>query len=293
MADDQLNARAQDALKTMFADLEGINVDELKSNGITIRSGDKLIKLEVALEEPITIEEEIREEFRLQLRGKLQEIKQRLNVKITEMVEMTSRVRMEAERRESDLKTQLRNSQPMPEINWNDAKRGISVVKGNGRGELIWLVRGVYAPKFVDQKPIEPKYAKKLLTNIVFLIRTSGQKVTEVSTRQIHGLEYFSHYHQQRPDCWGNWRYPKDWKTAHDILKIARDAEAVLENVNTGSIANSTPRGLPRRRTLESHIVTPAAAAKKTRKTGPTAADTVQTRTGVGTVETTGDVWTT
>jgi len=290
---DELSKKAQESLKSMFDDLEGINIDDIKSSGITIRSGDKLIKLEVVMEEPVTIETEIREEFRLRLREKLQEIKLRLNVKITEMVEMTSRIRMEAERKEADLKNQLRLSAPMPEVNFDLAKRGLSVVKGRDRGELVWLVRAVYAPKFVNQKPIEPKYAKKLLTNIIILVRTVGQKVTEVSTRQIHGLEYFSHYHQQRPDCWGNYRYRKDWATPADILKIARDSEAVLENINTGSIANQSPRGLPRRATIEQHVETPRRTANRHGSGDEVVLPTEHTRTGVGTTATDGDVWTT
>lgn len=284
---DDLSRTAQRALKEMFDDLDGINVDDIQSNGITIRSGNKLIKLEVAIEEPITVEEEVREEFRQKLAAKLQEIKNRLNTKVTEMVEMTSRIRVEAERKEEDLKRRLREAKPMPNINWRDARQGISVVKGEHRDELVWLVRGVYAPKFVDHKPITAAYAKKLMTSIVILIRTVGDRVTEVSTRKPMGLDYFSHYHQNRPDCWGNWSYPKTWNNIKDLLNIARQAEAVLENVNTGSIANSTPRGLPRRRTLEKHLA-------KTKKTGDVKLDSEQTREGMeemGRMTETGDVW--
>jgi hypothetical protein len=283
MAND-LSRTAQRALKTMFDDLDGINVDDIQTNGITIRSGNKIIKLEVALEEPLTIEDEVREEFRQKLAAKLQEIKNRLNSKVTEMVEVTSRVRIEAERKEADLKEKLKLSKPMPDVNWRDAKSGISVVKGERRDEMIWLIRGVYAPKFVDQKPITPAYAKKLITNIVFLIRTVQNKITEVSTRKPLGLGFFSHYHQNRPDCWGNWKYPKTWKTVEDLIKIGREAEAVLENINTGSIANSTPRGLPRRRTLEKHV------SKKDRVTDAKL-NSDQTREGIGEVSSTGDVW--
>ena len=270
---DDLSRTAQRALKEMFEDLDGINVDEIQTNGITIRSGNKLIKLQVALEEPVTIEEEIREEFRQKLAAKLQEIKNRLNTKVTEMVEMTSRIRIESERKEMELKEKIRQAKPMPEIGWIDAKHGISVVKGDRKDELIWLVRAVYAPKYVDRKPITPAYAKKLMTSIVIFIKTSGNKIVEVSTRKNHGLDYFSHYHQRNPDCWGNWSYPREWRSVSDLIKVAREAEAVLENVNTGSIANSTPRGLPRRRTLEKHV--------SKRKSVDIKLDSDQTREGI------------
>jgi hypothetical protein len=282
MADD-LSRTAQRALKEMFEDLDGINVDDIQTDGITIRSGNKLIKLQVALEEPVTVEEEVREEFRQKLATKLQEIKNRLNTKVTEMVEMTSRIRIEAERKEMELKEKIRQAKPMPEISWRDAKHGISVVKGRGRDELIWLVRAVYAPKFIDRKPITPSYAKKLMTSIVICIKTSGKKITEVSTRKLHGLDYFKHYHQNSPDCWGNWSYPHEWKNVADLIRVARDAEAVLENVNTGSIADSTPRGLPRRRTLEKHL------AKQ--KTKDIKLDSDQTREGITNSGMNDEVW--
>jgi len=181
-------------------------------------------------------------------------IKERINQKISEMVEMTNRVRIEAERKELDLKEQLRKATPMPDITLDYAKKGLSVVKGRERGEYIWLVQGMYAPKTVDRKPIDPRYAKKLMTNIVFVIRTKDTAVVEVSSRYPSNLEYFEHYHQARPDCWGSWKYPPKWSSLDDLIKIARAAEAVMENINTLSIARSDPRGLPRRISLDKHV---------------------------------------
>ena len=251
----ELNDKAKQALKDMFNVVDTIDVAEIRTKGFTIRSGDKLIKMQVASEETIPIESEIREELKLKLRDKLQEIKNRLNNKVTEMVEMTTRIKLECERKERDLKDQLARSSPMPDIFMKDAKRGISVVKGDGRNEMIWLVNGVYYPQFVDKNQIEPKYAKKLISPVVFMITTNGSKVTGVSTRQPMGLEYFSHYHQSRPDCWGKWSYSRNWKNTNDLIKIAREAEAVLETVNTGSIANGTPSNLPRKSTLLRHLL--------------------------------------
>ena len=261
-----LNEKARTALKTMFDTVDTINVDDVTTQGFTIRSGNKLLKMQVVSEEEIPIEQEIREELKLKLRDKLQEIKNRLNNKVTEMVEMTTRIKLECERKERDLKDQLARSSPMPDIFFKDAKRGISVVKGEGRNEMIWLVNGVYYPQFVDRKQIEPKYAKKLISPVVFMISTNGDRVTGVSTRQPMGLEYFSHYHQSRPDCWGKWKYPSRWKKINDLIKIARDAESVLTTVNTGSIANQTPSNLPRKSTLMRHLLKPKAPVKEKAK---------------------------
>ena len=253
---ESLTKLKREALSKMFADINSVDVDAIKNSGITIRAGNKLVKLEVVSEEPIEIEDEIREEFRIRLREKLQEIKNRLNQKVTEIVETTSRIRIEAERKEQELKRQLQRAHPMPDVFQEHAARGISCVKGQSRDEIIWFVTGIYWPKFYDGQRIDPKYSKKLLTQIIFQIRTSGNRIHEVSTRQLIGLQYFDHYHQQSPDCWGHWTPPSRWSTPDDLIKVARDAEAVLENVNPHSIANRSPRGLPRKNTLARHMAT-------------------------------------
>lgn len=275
----------KEALANMFQDIDSVDVDAIKNSGITIRAGNKLVKLEVISEEPIEIEEEIREEFRTRLREKLQEIKNRLNQKVTEIVETTSRIRIEAERKEQELKRKLQRAHPMPDVFLEHAARGISCVKGSGRDELVWLVNGIYWPKFYDGQRIEPKYSKKLLTQIVFLIRTKGDRLHEVSTRQLIGLDYFDHYHQQSPDCWGHWSYPKTFKTPEDLIRVARDAEAVLQNINPHSIANRSPRGLPRKNTLARHL------AERSNEEVSREQNQDEIRTGVRTSPAAEDVW--
>ena len=189
-----LEVRAQEALKNMFIDIDSVNIDNIKLDGITVRSGNKLIKLEVVHETPIEIEDEIREEYRLKLRGKLQEIKTRLTDKINDVVQMTSRIRREAESKESELKEKLRRIKSMPEITWSQAKQGVSIVQGETRDEICYLINGIYYPKFVNDKPIDPIYAKKLITPIIFFFRTVNNRITEFSTRKPQNLEYFPHY---------------------------------------------------------------------------------------------------
>lgn len=254
MAQKDLTKLKREALGSMFQDINSVDVDAIKNSGVTIRAGNKLVKLEVVSEEPIELEEEIREEFRIRLREKLQEIKNRLNEKVTQIVETTSRIRIEAERKEQELKTKLQRAHPMPDVFFQHAARGISCIKGEERNEIIWLINGIYWPKFYDGKRIEPKYSKKMITQIVFFIRTKGEKIYEVSTRQLSGLNYFDHYHQQSPDCWGHWQYPATFSKVEDLIKVARDAEAVLQNINPHSIANGSPRGLPRKNTLARHL---------------------------------------
>jgi hypothetical protein len=288
--DSNLSDTAQRTLTEMFGIVDSVQVDDIQNEGITIRSGNKLLKLQVVSEEPITIEDEIREEFRQKLRTKMQEIKNRLNQKVTEIVESTSRIKAEAERKERDLKRKLAEAMPMPQVKMEHAKRGLSVVKGSRQDELVWLVQGVYWPKFVDDRPIEPRYSKKLISNVIYMVTTKGNKVTGVSTHKPIGLDFFDHYHQQNPDCWGHWSYPKSWRSADDIIAIARAAEAVLENVNTNSIAHSSPRGLPRKATLLRHRVANTRTERKRATDERLNLNQESVRTGV-TGNTTGDVW--
>lgn len=264
--DDPLTLQSQAALKDMFDDLDHVDVEDVKLKGFTIRAGDKLVKLQVIQEEPISIENEVREEYRLKIRAKLQEIKHRLNKKINDVVDMTTKIRQEAEKKEREMKEKLRRVKAMPEISWREATKGVSIVAGENKDEIIYLIRGIYWPKFVDERPIDPLYAKKMITPIVFLIRTTGRRITELSTRKPMGLDLFPHYHQQNPDCWGDFNYPKNFSKVSDLLDIAREAEAVLENVNTHSIASRNPRGLPRKDTLMRHIVSKETGKEKAKK---------------------------
>ena len=274
-----MEARAKAALKDMFTDIDSVDVENIKLNGITVRAGNKLVRLEVVHEAPIEIEDEIREEYRLKLRGKLQEIKTRLNDKINDVVQMTSRVRQEAEQKEREMKEKLRRLKAMPDISWEQAKQGVSVVQGETRDEICFLIRGIYYPKFVNERNIDPTYAKKLIAPIIFFFRTINGRITGFSTRKPQDLAYFPHYHQQRPDCWGDFKYEKRFRNVDQLIAIKNEAEAVLENVNTHSIATSNPRGLPRKATLLRHVVGTSTAVKKAKKVKLT---TDQIRQGLG-----------
>jgi len=247
--------RAERDKNIMFDCLDSVDIDKIESDGLSIRVGDKLLKLNVVSQSAIPEVAEIKEEFRLKLNEQQRLIKQKINDKINEITEYHHSMRIEYRRKEKELKDILARSAPMPDINYVHAQQGLSVVKGDNADSLIWLVQGVYWPKTIDQRQIDPKFSKKMISNVVFMITTNKQMVTSVSTRKPIGLDYFSHYHQSRPDCWGKWKNTSNWKTPNDIIKIAREAEAVLENINTGSVADQNPRGLPRKSTLSRHII--------------------------------------
>ena len=261
---EDIAVRAERDKNIMFECLDSVDIDTIESDGLSIRVGNKVLKLNVISQQQIPEVEEIKEEFRQKLNEQQRQIKAKINDKINEITEYHHSMRMEYRRKEKELKDILSRSAPMPDIDYSHAQQGLSVVKGTGQNRLVWLVQGVYWPKTLDHKQIDPKFSKKMISNVVFMIETSNKSVTSVSTRKPIGLDYFSHYHQSRPDCWGKWKNSSSWRTPNDIIKIAREAEAVLENINTGSIAEPNPRGLPRKSTLGRHLV----ESKKSQKMG-------------------------
>jgi len=247
---------AEKNITEIFGMLNDVDLDVIRSEGISLRAGNKVLKLEVSLDQDLTIEDEIRNELKLKLRDRIKIIREKVNEKITEMSNFVSTIKTEYDRKEKDLKDQLKRATPMPNITIEHARSGLSVVRGNNRNSLDWLVQGIYWPKYIDRRPLDKKFSKKLLSNVIFLITTNENKIVSLTTRQPIGLDYFQHYHQQGSgDCWGSWTPTRDWKTPNDIIRCAREAEAVLENINTGSIATRNPRGMPRKDTVMRHII--------------------------------------
>jgi len=71
------------------------------------------------------------------------------------------------------------------------------------------------------------------------------------------------HYHQNDPDCWGDWKPGEEkFEGPNDAIRIARKAEALLEYINAHSIAKNSPRGLPRLSTVKNHLITVEDAKK-------------------------------
>lgn len=281
-------------LKEIFGLIDGMEADTIKTDGITVRAGKKILKFDFVSEEYSTVEDEIRNEFKEKLKQKIEFIRDKVDAKISEQTEFIHQQKKEFERKEYELKNKLRNVVSMPNVTLHHAKRGLSVVKnGDHPDRLVWLVRAIFWPKTVDGKIIEPKFSKKMLTPIIILIETLNESVVSVSTRKPIGLDYFDHYHQSNPDCWGDWKHKSTWRTPDDIIHIAKEAEAVLTNINTRSIAIDNPSGLPRKSTLLNHILKPNESEEKKLKMG--ILNQVSRRSGISNVvsEENTDVWST
>lgn len=251
----EFKERIEKDKQEVFDCLDSTDIESIKSNGLTVRVGEKILKLSLVSEETIPGIEQLKAEIRAEINKRQLDVKRKINQKLGEMTEYYSSMRLEYKRKEREMKEILAKAAPMPEVYKEHARKGLSVVKGSGRGKLVWLVQGVYWPKTYDTCPIEPKFSKKMISNVIFRIDTTDGTITGVSTRKPLGLDYFKHYHQSRPDCWGSWKFPKVWKTPDDIINVARQAEAVLENIYPGSIADHNPRGLPRHNTIKRHVL--------------------------------------
>lgn len=249
-----LKDKIEKSKNEMFNELNNIDVEGLKSEGISMRVGDRILKFEIANDEPILEIDIIKKEFRAKLNEQQSRIKEKINKEIEKINGYHNSLKIEMERKEKILEDKLKESMPMPNITFENAKNGLSFAKGGSPGTLCWLVTGVYWPKYVDFQPIDIKFTKRMVSPVVYMITTKNEFITGVSTRKPIGLDYFDHYHQSHPDCWGKWTYKKEWKTPNDILTIGREAESVLENINTGSIAENNPRGLPRINTVKNFV---------------------------------------
>lgn len=229
--------------------------DSIRTGNMSVRIGNVIYDLTPSAKQLIADEDEIRKELEEKMTIKRHAIKEAVKEKLNLFSMTVESIKSEYYRKEKLLKDTLSTAVPMPNITWEHAKKGLSVVRGFNRGELLWFVRRTYWPKYVNFKPIETTYVKKMMTNIYIMIATTDDTVTSISTRNMKDLEYFDHYHQTRPDCWGSWVKPTRWTTPDDIVKIADDACSILENINTMSIARRNPSKMPRLETLRNHII--------------------------------------
>lgn len=232
-----------------------LDLQKINLNGATIRLGGKVMRLVVDTSvDTNDIEKEIRSELEAKLKSKLVELSSFINSKMNESLSMVESLKSEFQRKEKLLNDQLVNSHPMPSLALDHIRRGLSVVPAGSDG-IGWLVRKTYWPKFIDDSMIDIKTQKKMITNVIVYITSKNEIVREISIRNFHNFDTFDHYHR---NCWGNWDWSKRRITnPDDAIKIADDAIAVLEKINSMSIAKRNPVGLPRLDTIRRNTVVP------------------------------------
>jgi hypothetical protein len=278
----------------IFEKLSVTEANDIVTNGVSIRIGNRIYTLkQIAEGANITIEAEIRAEYETKFMNRLSEIGKFVNEKMSGIHALVTSIKGELDRREVELKRQMENIPfPMPAISREQGQRGLSVMKNiDNENEIFWIIPSWYAPKWVDDQRIKASYIPKIARPMrIFIITNRANKIIGISTRKMTSLEYFSHYHQVRPDCWGNWKWSSEkFSGPCDAIRIADIAIGILDKVNTSSIGNRAPEDLPSITTLKAKVdrpydedVVPMTAAEelprpRTRPTGPGFATTDDT----------------
>ena len=236
---------------------DNIEFDDVSLKDVTLKIGTTFFKLSLLGKEDVySFKSEIENELRLKLKEKLKDLRLFIDKNMTEAFSIVNTIKSEYSRKETILTERLANANPMPPIQMREAERGLSVMPMNSGG-IGWIIRRTYWPKFVDRVPIVYKLQQKMISQVLIVIRTEKEQVKEITVRRPSDFQIFDHYHK---NCWGDWRWQdKKVNSPNDALVIADEAIAVLENINSMSMANNNPTGLPNiatvRRNLESDMV--------------------------------------
>jgi hypothetical protein len=260
------NAEVEKRHNEMIRDLESISVEGLKSEGLQLTIGGKTYKFtDLEVVENEGLEDKLRKEFKEKLNTQQQRIRDKINQKINQLLIMHQQKQQEMDRKEQQMKRKYAESALMPEINSTHFSKGLSVTKGSSNDELIWIYSGTYNPRFISmmsetygsrnrvKKRIPTRLVDRLKRPVFIFIHTKKGTITSVLTKSLSNGSFisFPHYHQTGTnDCWGNWKYNSRWEKPDDILRVAKDAEAVLETINYSSIASRGPSGMPRIQTI-------------------------------------------
>lgn len=261
--EDEINDRKQE----LVGILESITLEEMETSGLSLNLGGKTFRfsgIEVIADE--NLEEKIRTEFRAKLNSQQQRIREKINTKINQLITIHQQKQNEFDRKERSLQAKYNNAAMMPDITYAHAKKGLMVIKGStsDHDELHWLLRGRYQVKFFKKsrakkaKAIKRDLRARLIKDIIVKVKTKGSGIIGVSTHNPNAtMSAFSHYHQMtHGDCWGTWKHPSSWSSPDDIIACAKDALAVLETINEGSVAKDNPSGLPRVETVKNGLTT-------------------------------------
>ena len=269
MSDDIFTTEVSRRHEQMIQELESIDVDSLKSEGLKLTFGGKTFKFtDLEVIDDSDMENRIRSEFKEKLNTQQQKIREKINTKINQLLVMHHQKQQELDRKEAQMKRKYSEAAMMPDVTEAHMAKGLSVVKGGSNNELVWVYRAVYNPRFLiyyegnnysdrskKRKPLPARLVNRMRKDMLVMIKTKDKQILSIATRKLQttgrSLEPFPHYHQQSiQDCWGNWKKPNRWDTPDDIIRIAKEAEAILETINHGSLAEHNPTGLPRMTTL-------------------------------------------
>jgi len=235
---------------------EGI-VDNIKADGITVRVGNRVMVMSVTDEVSLP-EDDLKKEYEEKLaeaKSQTNEIIDRHKSDLNEAYRVKAR---ELDKKIKEYEEKIRERITIPPVSREFADQGLSVA-GDGRGRIYWYFNCVYAPKYVNNKRIDPKFAKRLMTPICIEIRANSDfKVENIRVVKIIGHQKFRHYHSlsNSSDCWGDFTYSGvDVSDQEKALDMAKKSLVVLETINEYSLGTRNPRGLSRFDTIKKHLL--------------------------------------
>lgn len=234
------------------------SLSNIKTDGITIRVGNQIVKFVASETQDILVEDEVKNELREGYNAEVEKLKEQYNTLVRSTKDQAKQRTRELDRREEELNRKAREIVALPVLNDKHVRQGLTVSKQSGSGYL-WSYICVYAPKYVNNKVIDPNFAKRLMTPIrIFVYTDDNWKVTNVKLVKLINCDKFEHYHSMSSgrDCWGGMKFSGEIVDTPDkALKFLKDVQIVLETVNRMSIANRSPKGLSRLATLENHLL--------------------------------------
>ncbi len=244
--------------------LEG--VEQIKADGITVRVGNKLVKLEMTGEESLP-EDDIRKEYEKKMILMKENAIKQMHSYHEQMKLALDTHRRDYEDKERDLKRRLKKVNNIPKLSEGHSKAGLSVVSHDrSTGHLVWYYKCVYQPKYINERTIEPGFAKRLMTPVQIQVKTDESgRIYDVLMIKIIGNDKFPHYHATgSSDCWGGFDYTSySISTPKEMIDFCKKIQSLLETINSYSIGTDNPRGLSRLETLKRHLISDDDVPKK------------------------------
>jgi hypothetical protein len=240
------------------------DITAIQADGISIRSGNRIIRLSVTSETVVDDNEQVRKELVDKYNKSFEALKVQFEQYKEQMKMTLDKEKKKLQQSQAELDRRMNAVSVLPAITEDHLNQGLSVAVGRSGG-LIWSFKTVYAPKMVGNRRIEPDYAKRLITPVVIDVRTDmNNKVHDVTVRQYIGGKKFYHYHSlgSDRDCWGQFKYAgRIINNPDDMIAFCKEASFLLEVVNDMSIGTRNPKGLSRFDTLCKHLLAPEAGA--------------------------------
>lgn len=236
------------------------SLDNIKTDGISIRVGGQIIKFVADDVQDITVEQEVRNELKEGYNQEVETLRSQVENLKGALKSQVKQKNRELDRRERELDERLRTNIALPTITEEQMRMGLTVSRDRRNRGYYWSFICVYAPKYVSDKIIDPSFAKRLMTPIrIFIHCDDSWRVDNVKLVKLINCEKFQHFHSMNEDsdCWGDFKFSGTILDDCDkAIKFVRDIQATLETINRMSIGNRAPKGLSRLTTVEKHLLT-------------------------------------